>query len=750
MLRLITIVFVLAFTIITNAQSPSFKTYMNPVIPGDHPDCTINKVGNDFYTTGSSFNPTPVIYHSTDLVHWEAISQPVSASWSNYGDSPGGGCWGGHVVYYNDEYWDFFGLGSSMYFVKAKDPKGPWSDPVKLKNPTTISYTLGRDNSIFIDDDNKWYLLVKNDPPNNGIVELGNDGQPTGVVYDLNWLNPLIEAPDKYLYSWAEGPVMWKYAGYYFYSFAINTAGGQKVMRSKTLTADESAWEFLGDLFNESDPLKGGSLFISPNHTSPAIMLNDSTSWVIHPVYMKDSYSWPGQGRQGLLNQVRYDASLKPVADYPINQPFTAPKLSSSGIPWMVPKSDFFNSDKLHPEWSFLGYTAKTKTSLTDRPGWLRLSPKSSTKANTIIKNDAEHNYSLITCVDFKPTSTADEAGLWIVRGDATMYVKLCSTINSDGKKGISFSFNGTEYEAENLLGDTTWLKIIRTNHLISGYFSNNGFEWVKVGKDFTITAIDSYKDGTFKVWEGTRQGLFVAGSKDAYFDLYIYRDAYSPILAECPANQFGTGTSSLSQGIKILKNIHPNDWALYAGVEFGDSDYDFIPDSVEFTASSATSGGTIEVWLDSIDTGKKVAECIIGNTESTNRFQPFKTSVLPVSGNHDVYLKFVGNGTDELFQLKWINFIRKPNKPNSSSIIERIEKVSIFPNPAKNKISVKADFIFDSVEILDMNGKLVLCKSFKAPSKSSSLTFNLSKGIYLMKVGKGNQVAFSKLIIDE
>jgi xylan 1,4-beta-xylosidase len=61
-------------------QSSSFTTYMNPIIPGDHPDCTLTKVGNDYYTTGSSFNPTPVIYHSTDLVHWEAIAQPVSAA----------------------------------------------------------------------------------------------------------------------------------------------------------------------------------------------------------------------------------------------------------------------------------------------------------------------------------------------------------------------------------------------------------------------------------------------------------------------------------------------------------------------------------------------------------------------------------------------------------------------------------------------------------------------------------------------
>ena len=40
-------------------------------------------------------------------------------------------------------------------------------------------------------------------------------------------------------------------------------------------------------------------------------MIDDSTSWVIHPLYAKGE--WKGQGRQGLLNQVRYDASGKPM-----------------------------------------------------------------------------------------------------------------------------------------------------------------------------------------------------------------------------------------------------------------------------------------------------------------------------------------------------------------------------------------------------------------------------------------------------
>ena len=66
----------LFLSLAATAQSQSFKTFTNPVIPGDHSDCTLTKVGDHFYTTGSSFNPTPVIYHSTDLIHWEAIANP--------------------------------------------------------------------------------------------------------------------------------------------------------------------------------------------------------------------------------------------------------------------------------------------------------------------------------------------------------------------------------------------------------------------------------------------------------------------------------------------------------------------------------------------------------------------------------------------------------------------------------------------------------------------------------------------------
>jgi beta-xylosidase len=714
-----------------NGQSPSFKTFMNPVIPGDHPDATLTRVGKDFYTTGSSFNVTPIIYHSTDLVHWEAIAQPVSASWTNFGNTPGGGCWGGHMVYFKGKYWDFFSRAGSMYFVKADHPSGPWGAPVKVNNPTTLSYTLGYDNSIFIDYNDKWYLVVKNGQPNNAIVELSDDGQPTGMVYNLSWLNP---APS-YPYSWAEGPVMWKSSGYYYYSFARDLSGGQQVMRSRELTADQASWELMDYFFNQNDPLKSGSLFTDPNHNSPAVMLDDSTYWVIHPLYAKGE--WKGQGRQGLLNQVRYDANLKPTADYPVNKSFSAPDLPGSGIPWMVPKSDFFNTVRLNPEWCFLGYTPANTCSLTDRPGWLRLSPIG-TRSNTIIKNDGEHNYSLITKLEFEATSANQEAGLRIIRGDETKYVKLFSSVNSSGQKLISFSFGTVRYDAPDTIGNIVWLKIIRINHSVSGYFSHNGIAWTRIGSSFDISIIDSYSD--FTSFTGTRQGLYVQNNT-AYFDFYIYRDAYTPIMAGWPANQ--SGTTQINAG--SLDNIHNNDWALYAGVEFGNREYGKAADSVLIVASGVT-GGQAEIWLDSIETGTRIGTCDISATGSWTTYHTFAAKVNQTTGRHDVYVKFTGSSAERLFQIKTLQFVavHAPNYLSSytssdSTISVLLDRPVIAPQvPTGFKITLhdtESDSIIHAI-VNPADSSEIILTLFKKVIYADKITISYDSGSIQIREG--------------
>ncbi len=744
------VLYLLIFNFYVYSQSISFETYVNPVIPGDHPDATLTRIGNDFYTTGSSFNITPKIYHSTDLVHWEVISQPVSASWSLYDDEPAGGVWGGHMVYYNDSYWHFFGRAGTMYYVKADDPKGPWSSPTSINVPAGIP-GLGQDNSIFIDDDNRWYLLAKNGESGNWIVELSADGQPSGVVHDLTWINP----GPPYPYSWAEGPVMWKHNGLYYYCFARNVGGGQYIMRSEELTGDQDYWWAIDDFF-ETVSNSYEILFRGPNHCSPAVMLDDGTSWVFSQAYSQGTLEWHGQGRQGLLHQVRYYDD-NAVADYTSNDAVTAPNLPSSGIPWMVPHSDYFDSDELHPEWSFSGYTPENTHSVTEHPGWFRLSPRG--KANTIVKNDGEHNYSLITRLDFNPEFSTDEAGLWIFNGLETLYAKLNSTMNDLGEKVISLSFTGeSSYEAENTIGNVLWLKLYRENHLLTGYFSADGEDWIQVGEAIDVSSMDKNQPNN-NGWIGNQQGLYVQG-KTADFDLYIYRDAYSPIMAQPAANQYGTLRVVNGTAPAYLDSIDNNDWAMYAGVEFGGRDYYKKPVSLEISAASASSGGIVEVWLDSIDTGKKIAECTVENTGGWDNFQTFTAEVDSVAGIHDLYLKFLGTGN--LFRIDWFKFIGESYIPTSlennlddQGVIRKYELNQNYPNPFNSTTQVKYSIpenSYISLKVYNLLGEEVatLFVGFQR-SGNHTITFNatgLASGVYFYWIKAGDFISSRKLIL--
>jgi len=732
---------------LVQGQTDFTKTYINPVIPGDHPDPTLTKVGNDFYSSGSSFNPTPKIYHSTDLVHWEVISQPVPASWSQYGDSPGVGIWGGHMVFYKGSYWHYFGKGGgAMYFVKAEKPEGPWSAPVKVNVPSGI-VSLGVDNSIFIDDDNKWYMLTKAGQQNNHIVELGDNGQPTGKILDLTWLNPDSEGNP---YGWAEGPVMWKHNGYYYYSFAQHLVGSQYVMRSDTLTDEESAWTVIGsNIFTGTI-----GVFRTPNHISPAVELEDSTSWVITHSYNSDYYA---QGRQGLLCQVLYNTSGFPVISRPLTTQTTAPDLPDSGIPWMVPHSDNFDNEKLNPEWSFLGYTPDNKWSLTEKPGWLKLSPNSSGK-NTVIKNDGEHNFSLVTKVDFEPTFETDEAGLWIINGPETHQVKVVSTVNSEGQKIIVFSFENTRYEVENTSGKEVWLRLIRNEHYMTGYYSADGFSWYPVGDAINAANID-IEQSQFNNFTGNQQGLYVKG-KSAFFDLYIYRDGYTSISAANPANQFGLSVASSTPPPKILTSVNNEDWAMYAGVEFGNNDYQKHADSVFVMASSYTNGGTIEFFLDSL-TGSKIAEIEVAKTGSWNVFQKFASKVTNnISGYHDVYLKFKGSSGVDLLRLKTITFSDKDLETSVNNVISKKNqdayKLELSYSDAFKKVANISYYIPQysnvSLKVYNVYGREIktLFAGNRMPGKYT-LSFNaegLSNGIYLFRLDAGNFSKTEKLIM--
>lgn len=732
----------------TFAQSPSFQTYVNPVIPGDHPDPTLSKIGDYFYTSGSSFNPTPKIYRSSDLVHWEVIAQPVSPSWSSYGDSPGGGIWGGHMVLYNNTYWHYFGKNSQMYFVTADAPEGPWSSPTLVNNGSAGIGNLGMDNSIFIDDDGKWYMLTKHGRGNNHVVELGEDGHTTANVLDLTWLNP---EEEDYPYSWAEGPVMWKHNGTYYYSFAQHLAGVQYVMKSDTLSDNPDDWTI------KDGGMQIGSRqdFNTPNHIAPAVTLDDGTSWTIGHSYHRN---WVTQGRQGLLLEVTYDEDGFPEFQYPQDEATAAPHLSSRGIPWMVPKSDMFNQEDIKPHWSFLGYTPDNRYSLTERPGWLNLSPHNG--ENTVLQNDGEHHYSLITFVDFEPETESHEAGLLIINGPENIEAKVFSSADSEGNRVLKFSYMDTEHQVENKIESKVWLKLEREEHKISGYYSKDGDRWYLIGGPVTATELNE-EQTDFNNFTGNQQGLYIRG-KEAFFDVYIYRDAYSAIGAQYPVNYSG-----ISKEDEHLGSIHSGDWALYAGVEFGDEappvngyDYQRTPEDFKIEASSNSDGGNVEVWIDSIDTGKKIAEYAVSNTGSWDTYIEFSAEVDSIYGRHDVYLRFTGNSEDELMRVKQFKFTPRrvpittsteenanapdtfrlhqnyPNPFNPSTVIS-------FQLPKSSKVTLKVFDILGQEVATPVNGRKS-AGSHKIKFDAS----NLSSGMYIYRISAGDFVQTQKMML--
>ncbi|MBP8976940.1 MAG: carbohydrate-binding protein, partial [Bacteroidetes bacterium] len=294
-------------------------------------------------------------------------------------------------------------------------------------------------------------------------------------------------------------------------------------------------------------------------------------------------------------------------------------------------------------------------------------------------------------------------------------------------------------------------------NHSISGYWSSDGIDWLQVGQSFTISSIDSYSD--FSTFTGTRQGLYVQ-NRLAYFDFYIYRDAYTPILSECPANQNGTTRSERGYG---LDNISNGDWALYAGVEFGRKDeYSRNAVSVEFNAACAGNGGTIEVWLDSLDVGTKIAECPITSTGSSSTFQTFTAALLkPVSEMHDLYLKFVGTGSGNLFILKWLQFVDDSSQNASvkelgvSSLPFEYSLEQNYPNPFNPTAVIqyaipKREKVVLKVYSLLGQEVATLVDEIQEPSQYK-VTFDgrgLASGVYFYKLQTGYFSKTKKMVL--
>jgi hypothetical protein len=92
-------------------------------------------------------------------------------------------------------------------------------------------------------------------------------------------------------------------------------------------------------------------------------------------------------------------------------------------------------------------------------------------------------------------------------------------------------------------------------------------------------------------------------------------------------------------------------------------------------------------------------------------------------------------------------NFNWTDSCENVFSGVNNIEVVTstIFPNPTFNSFSIKGDFQFESVELLDLSGKIV--KIIKPILKSQIDISGCPSGVYIVRLSSKNSQRFLHLI---
>ncbi len=225
-----------------DAIQPARDEYRNPILSGYYPDPSITRVGDDYYLVTSSFAHFPGIpvFHSRDLVQWvqigNAIDRPSQLRFDGHGVSRG--VFAPDISHHDGVFYivnTCVDCGGN-FVITAKDPRGPWSNPVWLDFD-------GIDPSIFWDEDAAY--IVNNGPPNEPPRYDGHRaiwvqqfdhrrmklvGERTQIV---NGGVDITHEP-----SWIEGPHLIRRDGYYYLIAAEGGTGdhhSEVVFRSRSV-----------------------------------------------------------------------------------------------------------------------------------------------------------------------------------------------------------------------------------------------------------------------------------------------------------------------------------------------------------------------------------------------------------------------------------------------------------------------------------------------------------------------------------
>lgn len=226
------------------AQLPA-GSYRNPILAGFYPDPSVTRAGDKFYLVNSTFAYFPGIpvFESSDLVHWRllghVLERPSQLRFDGLAVSRGVFA---PAIHHHDGV--FYVLNTLVdsggnFISTAKNPAGPWSDPVWLPEIDGI------DPSLFVDADGKAYVL-NNGPPDE---KPKYDGHRAIWMQELDLQRMKLVGPRRVLVNggvdiskqpiWIEGPHLFKRGAWYYLMCA---EGGTGPNHSEVILRSKSVW----------------------------------------------------------------------------------------------------------------------------------------------------------------------------------------------------------------------------------------------------------------------------------------------------------------------------------------------------------------------------------------------------------------------------------------------------------------------------------------------------------------------------
>lgn len=418
--------FFIIFPVAASAQQPGAnivsKGFDEPVIPGMASDPSVVRVGTDYYLVTSTFEyfPGVPVYHSRDLIHWRiighALARPTQLPLIRL--TRNGGIWAATIRYHDGTFYMVTTLKTEAggnFFVTAKDPAGPWSEPVKLDQG-------GIDPSLFFDDDGRVYLTTGGGDCGARICQSEIDVKTGQRLSDIK---PLWNGTGG---SSPEGPHLYKINGSYYLMIA---EGGTEYGHMETVARSRSPWGPYEA--NPRNPILThrnfkASPFQATGHAD-LVQAQDGSWWAVFHGIRPTTRMAHHTGRETLLAPVTWSEDGWPIVN---GDGTITPRMEVKTLPQQPWPSesvrDDFAAPRLDLRWSFVRNLDDARWSMTERPGWLRLKGSTVTLDDTdfppvfLGRRQQHQDAEAVTRLDFKPAREGEEAGISLRQNERHHY----------------------------------------------------------------------------------------------------------------------------------------------------------------------------------------------------------------------------------------------------------------------------------------------------------------------------------------